>query len=121
MRKERTAWVALLVLSLLWVAIFSWMLIQKFLAFRSGGDLGIFVQAIWSTAHGHPFYMSLLGGPGNFLGHHFAPLLAVLAPIYYLWPDAGDFCRSLSRWLLPWPWCLSMYLRGEDWALAPGC
>jgi len=85
---ERWTWPVLFLMSGAWAALLIWLEIQKFLAFRLGGDMGIYVQAMWSTAHGRPFYMSLLGGPGNFLGHHFAPLMIVLAPFYHLWPDA---------------------------------
>jgi uncharacterized membrane protein len=88
MRREKLGWAALVIMLIAWAAVLSWMQIQKFLSFRSGGDLGIFVQAMWTTAHGRPFYMSVLGGPANFLGHHFAPLLVGLAPLYNLWPDA---------------------------------
>ena len=51
-------------------------------------DLGNAVQAVWSTAHGHPF--SVTGLPGvqiSRLGAHFEPLIAVLAPLWWAWPD----------------------------------
>ncbi len=51
-------------------------------------DLGNAVQAVWSTAHGHPF--SVTGLPGvqiSRLGAHFEPLIAAFAPLWWLWPD----------------------------------
>ncbi len=82
------AWLVLLLMSGTWAVLLIWMEIQKYLSFHVGGDLGIYAQTVWSTAFGRPFYMSVLGGRGNFLGHHFAPLVAILAPLYRLWPDA---------------------------------
>jgi len=59
-------------------------------------DLGVKDQVIWNTAHGRPFELSLFVPPGrfvNYLGnHHFAPILAAFAPLYWLWDDV--------RWLL---------------------
>jgi uncharacterized membrane protein len=51
-------------------------------------DLGNVVQAVWSTAHGHPF--SVTGLPGvqiSRLGAHFEPAIAVFAPLWRVWPD----------------------------------
>ncbi len=88
LRKDRWAWVALSIMAGLWATGMGWLAIQRHLAFRTSGDLAIFTQAIWATAHGRPFYVSVWGGGSNFLGHHFVPLLAVLAPVYSFWPDA---------------------------------
>lgn len=87
-RKDRWAWATLGVMAGFWAIGVSWLAIQRHLAFKTSGDLGIFVQAIWTTAHGRPFYVSVWGAGSNFLGHHFVPLLAVFAPVYRLWPDA---------------------------------
>ena len=87
-RKDGWAWATVGVMAGLWAIGVGWLSIQRHLAFKTSGDLGIFVQAMWSTAHGRPFYVSVWGGGANFLGHHFVPLLAVFAPLYRLWPDA---------------------------------
>ncbi len=87
-RQDRWTWAALGVMAGLWAIGVGWLAIQRHLAFKTNGDMGIFVQAIWTTAHGRPFYVTVFGGETNFLGHHFAPLLAVLTPVYRLWPDA---------------------------------
>jgi uncharacterized membrane protein len=53
-------------------------------------DLGNIVQAVWSTAHGHPF--SVTGLPGvqiSRLGAHFEPIVVALAPLWWVWPDAS--------------------------------
>ncbi|MEV0190889.1 DUF2079 domain-containing protein [Kitasatospora purpeofusca] len=51
-------------------------------------DLGIFEQAVRAYAHGEAPVV-LLKGPGyQLLGDHFHPLLAVLAPLYRLFPSA---------------------------------
>ncbi|MFD0563782.1 DUF2079 domain-containing protein [Kitasatospora saccharophila] len=54
----------------------------------SGFDLGIFEQGVRGYAGlGAP--VSALKGSGfNLLGDHFSPVLAVLAPLYRLFPDA---------------------------------
>ncbi len=62
-------------------------------------DLGNAVQAVWSTAHGHPF--SVTGLPGvqiSRLGAHFEPLVAVLAPLWWAWPDPSLLlvCQALA-------------------------
>ncbi|MFZ5802771.1 MAG: DUF2079 domain-containing protein [Candidatus Omnitrophota bacterium] len=49
-------------------------------------DLGIFAQAVWNTLRGDLLYSSLKGGI-CLLGDHFAPILALIAPFYRIWPD----------------------------------
>ena len=51
-------------------------------------DLGNMTQAIWSTAHGRPLEITDLSGQQiSRLGAHFDPILAVLAPVWWIWPD----------------------------------
>jgi uncharacterized membrane protein len=56
-------------------------------AFETGRfDLGNMVQAVWSTAHGRPLGVTELDGDQiNRLGGHVDPLLAVFAPLWWLW------------------------------------
>lgn len=54
--------------------------------FHTSFDMAIFVQAIWNTYHGAFLYSSIKGGI-CLLADHFSPLLALLAPVYGLWPD----------------------------------
>lgn len=51
-------------------------------------DLGNMVQAVWSTAHGHPLTMTgLHGGQISRLGAHVDPILVLFAPLWWLWPS----------------------------------
>ena len=53
----------------------------------AGYDLGIFDQAVQQYAHFNAPMTSLKGPGFNLLGDHFSPILAVLAPLYWIWPD----------------------------------
>jgi uncharacterized membrane protein len=82
--------------ALLWTAIgayaagFSALSILRHRAFSTGRfDLGNMVQAVWSTAHGHPLQITgLRGDQISRLGAHFDPILAALAPLWLVWPSA---------------------------------
>ncbi|WP_445270614.1 DUF2079 domain-containing protein [Streptomyces sp. DSM 41634] len=50
-------------------------------------DLGIFVQVVRSYADGHLPVSEIKGPDFPVLGDHFSPVLAVLAPLYWLWPS----------------------------------
>ncbi|MEW2141010.1 DUF2079 domain-containing protein [Streptomyces sp. NPDC005409] len=50
-------------------------------------DLGIFVQVVRSYAEGHLPVSEVKGPDFPVLGDHFSPVLAVLAPLYWLWPS----------------------------------
>jgi uncharacterized membrane protein len=68
---------------------FSWHMIVQYLAFHTfAWDLGIYNQAMWTTAHqGRLFYYTceLYFVPnGSFFGIHFAPILFFIVPIYAL-------------------------------------
>ncbi len=55
-------------------------------------DLGIFQQAFWSSAHGHPFYEAgdyEMYGFGSLFQVHPAPLLIGLSALYNLFPQAS--------------------------------
>ncbi len=80
---------------LLWTAIgayaagFSALSILRHRAFSTGRfDLGNMVQAVWSTAHGHPLEITgLRGDQISRLGAHFDPILAAFAPLWLMWPS----------------------------------
>lgn len=63
--------------------------VLRHLAFNTGRfDLGNMVQAVWSTAHGDVLSVtSLRGAQISRLGVHFDPILAALAPLWWIWPD----------------------------------
>jgi uncharacterized membrane protein len=51
-------------------------------------DLGNMVQAVWSTAHGHPLRVTTLTGAQALrLGAHVDPVLVLFAPLWWLWPS----------------------------------
>ena len=51
-------------------------------------DVGNLVQAVWTTAHGHPLEVTdLQGRQISRLGAHFDPIVAALAPLWWVWPD----------------------------------
>ena len=58
-------------------------------AFATGRfDLGNMVQAVWSTAHGHPLEMTNLHGEQiSRLAAHVDPILVVFAPLWWIWPS----------------------------------
>jgi uncharacterized membrane protein len=80
---------------LLWSAIaayasaFAALSILRHRAFQTGRfDLGNMVQAVWSTAHGHPLRVTGLRGDGiSRLAAHFDPVLAAFAPLWLAWPS----------------------------------
>lgn len=52
----------------------------------SGLDLAFFDQAVWHYSRFESAFSSFLGE--NLLGDHFHPLVATLAPLYWIWSDA---------------------------------
>jgi uncharacterized membrane protein len=83
--------------ALLWSAVsayaagFSALSALRHESFATGRfDLGNMVQAVWTTAHGHPLLVTNLRGEQvSRLGSHFDPVLAVFAPLWWLWPSPG--------------------------------
>ncbi|GES28511.1 DUF2079 domain-containing protein [Streptomyces angustmyceticus] len=76
---------------------------------NAGYDLGIFEQAIRAYAHGKAPVVELKGPGFNLLGDHFHPILALVAPVYRLFPSAVTLlvvqaalmalaCFPLTRW-----------------------
>lgn len=60
-------------------------------AFSTGRfDLGNMVQAVWSTAHGDPLRVTNLAGEQvSRLGSHTDVVLALFAPLWWIWPSAS--------------------------------
>ena len=51
-------------------------------------DLGNMVQAVWTTAHGHFLETTSSGGiQFTRIGGHFDPILALFAPLWWVWPS----------------------------------
>ncbi len=55
----------------------------------TGYDLGIFDQAIRAYAHFQAPMVPLKGAGYNIFGDHFHPIIAVLAPLYWVWDNVG--------------------------------
>ena len=80
---------------LVWAAMgayaagFSALSVLRHRALQTGRfDLGNMVQAVWSTAHGHPLAVTgLRGDEISRLAAHFDPILAAFAPIWLVWPS----------------------------------
>jgi uncharacterized membrane protein len=80
---------------LLWSAIvayaagFGSLSILRHRAFNTGRyDLGNMVQTVWNTAHGH--FLQMTSGDGrqiSRLAAHFDPILALFAPLWWIWPS----------------------------------
>jgi uncharacterized membrane protein len=68
---------------------FSALAVLRHRAFASGRfDLGNMTQAVWSTAHGDVLSVTDVRGEQiSRLGAHFDPILAALAPLWWLWPN----------------------------------
>ena len=110
---------------LLWTAIaayaagFSALSVLRHRAFHTGRfDLGNMVQAVWSTAHGHPLEVtSLRGDQISRLAAHFDPALAAFAPLWLLWPspDALLVAQAIAVALgaLPVFWLARKHLDSE--------
>src|SRR3954468_3766733 len=103
-------------LTVLWAAIAAWaagfaslsLLRQR--AFATGRfDLGNMVQAVWSTAHGHPLRVTNLHGDQALrLAAHVDPVLVLFAPLWWLWPSpdlllvAQSVAIALGAWPVYW-------------------
>lgn len=92
-RSATSSWLG--VHSLLWTAVgayaagFAALSMLRHRAFETGRfDLGNMVQAVWATAHGHPLAVTDLHGEQfSRLGAHVDPILALFAPLWWLWPS----------------------------------
>jgi uncharacterized membrane protein len=114
----------------LWTAIaafaagFSALSVLRQDAFATGRfDLGNMVQAVWSTAHGRPLRITDLRGEQVLrLGAHVDPVLALFAPLWWLWPspDLLLVTQAVALALGAWPVFLlaRKHLRSERAGLA---
>ena len=80
------------------------------------------VQAVWSTAHGHPLRITdLKGDQISRLAAHVDPILAVFAPLWWIWPSAGLLlvvqAAAIALGALPVFWLARKHLRSDTVAL----
>ena len=95
--------IVLIVLMAGYIAWFGWLSSRRHGAFETHAlDLGYVTQAIWNTAHGRPFIFTTFEGADYsldipieefrrtdlLLGYHVEPLLALVAPLMWMWEDA---------------------------------
>ncbi|HSB39434.1 MAG TPA: DUF2079 domain-containing protein [Gaiellaceae bacterium] len=111
--------------ALLWTAVvayaagFAALSVLRHRAFSTGRfDLGNMVQAVWSTAHGHPLQITgLRGDQISRLGAHFDPILAAFAPLWLVWPSADMLlvaqAAALALGALPVFWLARKHLGSE--------
>lgn len=85
--------------------IFLYIGIMRHLAFSSAGiDMGVSDQAVWNTLKGQVLFSSL-DGHINHLGSHFEPILFLITPFYFIWPNiiVLIFLQALALALAVWP------------------
>jgi uncharacterized membrane protein len=85
-------------------------------------DLGNMVQAVWSTAHGHPLRITdLRGDQISRLAAHVDPILVFFAPLWWIWPSASLLlvvqAAALALGALPVFWLARKHLRSDSAAL----
>ena len=85
MTPARFVWLA----TAAFAAVFGTLAVLRHRAFGTGRfDLGNMTQAVWSTANGHILSVTdVHGDQVSRLGSHFDPILAALAPLWWLWPS----------------------------------
>lgn len=102
---------------------FSTVSILRHRAFGSGRfDLGNMTQAVWSTAHGDVLSVTDVRGEQiSRLGAHFDPILALLAPLWWLWPDPELLlvvqAVAVASGALPVYWLARKHV-GAEWPAA---
>jgi len=100
-----------------WIAGFTALSILRQAAFATGRfDLGNMVQAVWSTAHGHPLRITDLNGDQiSRLAAHVDPILVVFAPLWWIWPSPDLLLAAqalaVGSGALPVYWLAHKHLR----------
>ena len=103
--------------------VFSAAAVLRHRAFASGRfDLGNMTQAVWSTAQGDVLSVTDVHGEQiSRLGAHFDPILAALAPLWWLWPSPELLLVvqgfALAAGALPVHWLARKHL-GDGWPAA---
>jgi uncharacterized membrane protein len=109
--------------SLAWFGIFLTISIRGYRAFLDHRfDLGNMTQAVWSTAHWHPLEVTeLTGRQITRLGAHVDPLLALFAPLWWVWPSPVMLLTAqivaLALGALPVFWLARKHLPSERAAI----
>jgi uncharacterized membrane protein len=107
-----------------YVAVFVVAAVVAYLAYDVARlDLGDMVQAIWSTAHGHFLEATNESGrQASRLGGHVDPFLALLVPLWWVWPSPLMLVVlqvvAVAAGALPVYWLARKHFRSD---VAPAC
>jgi uncharacterized membrane protein len=105
--------------TVVYVAIFLAAAVVGYLAYDVARlDLGDMVQAVWSTAHGHFLEATTASGRQAVrLGGHVDPFLALLVPLWWVWPSPLMLIVlqivAVAAGALPVYWLARKHLRSE--------
>lgn len=94
----------------LYVFLFSFLSFKKYYNFYYNGlDLSIFNQLFYNTVQGRWFEVTF--NLNNYLADHFTPIVTLILPFYYLWPDPRNLLiiQTLILALCAWPIYLIAY------------
>ena len=88
--------------------------------FTAGHDLGIFDQAVRHYSQLRAPEVALKGSHYNILGDHFHPILALLAPLYWIWNDPRTLLLAQAALLaasVPIVYRFCRRYIGQSWAV----
>ena len=102
-----------------------WLCLLRYDAFSTARfDLGNMVQALWNTAHGN--FLETTDSSGqqiSRLGSHVDPILALFAPLWWIWPTPKMLLVAqpliVATGALPVYWIGRRWL--GDWRVAAAC
>ena len=120
MTPTRFVWLAMSASTVLFGAL----AVLRHRAFGSGRfDLGNMTQAVWSTANGDVLSVTDVHGEQiSRLGSHFDPILALLAPLWWVWPSPELLlvvqAGAVAAGALPVFWLARAHLDSERAAAA---
>jgi uncharacterized membrane protein len=84
---HRLASILVVILILLYIAVFSIFVIERYYRYNATGwDLGIFTQLTWNASRGHPM-QGTVAEYDNFLALHATYITVLLAPLFWIWAD----------------------------------
>jgi uncharacterized membrane protein len=108
----------IVVLALLFSIIIFDFLVNKHNAFNTRTyDFARFSQAIWNTLQGRLLFSSI--DARSILGNHFSPFMALLSPLFILWPNERVLFLVQAVSIATAGLILALILRKRHRALAP--
>ena len=105
--------------SALYALVFVGAALLHFLAYQSAHlDLGTMTQTLWSTTHGHFLEMTDASGRNVMrFAYHVDPMLAVLAPLWWIWPSGLMLVTvqavAVASGAIPVYWLAQKHLQSE--------